>query len=58
VVTDDDKAMETLYNGVLANPPRFFTLNDAFRNPSSGEKLDEFLEKMFPEPSSFELKKL
>jgi len=57
VITDDDKAMETMYQEILAKPPRFFTLNDAFNNPSSGVLLDDFMEKMFPEPSSFELKK-
>jgi len=48
--------MEAIYDEILENPPRFFTMNDVFSNPRSGVLLDKFLDEMFPEPSSFELK--
>jgi len=55
-VTDDKEAMEAIYDEILENPPRFFTMNDVFSNPRSGVLLDKFLDEMFSEPSSFELK--
>jgi hypothetical protein len=55
-VLDDDLVKTKNHLQTLTkNKPRFFTLNDKFSSAAIGTEIRNFLEKTFPQPSSFEL---
>jgi len=55
-VVDDHDELEKQFNHIRYFQPKFFALNDVFNNYETADKLKSFLEELYPEPSSFELK--